>query len=78
MATMSSSKSLDNIMNNKGDDPDFNVIKENLRLFISPYGTICLGAGKLNFSLNVNAFDIKDWNTFLNNVSVIAGYKVQI
>ena len=51
-------------------------LREKLGLFISPYGIIHLGSGKLNFSLNVNALDIKDWNSFLSNISLIAGYKV--
>ena len=78
MTTMSSSEALDNIIKPQEGQTNIDVIKENLRLFISPYGIVHLGAGKLNFSLNVNAFDIKDWNSFLDNVSVIAGYKVQI
>ena len=78
MTTMSSSEALDNIIKPQEGQTNIDVIKENLRLFLSPYGIVHLGAGKLNFSLNVNAFDIKDWNSFLDNVSVIAGYKVQI
>ncbi len=76
MTTISSSKTLDNIIKDNDTTNGNTDIKENLGLFISPYGIIHIGAGKLNFSLNVNAFDIKDWDTFLNNVSLIAGYKV--
>lgn len=78
MATMSSSESLDNIIKTNEEQKNLDIIKENLRLFLSPYGTVCVGAGKINFSINVNAFDIKDWKSFLDNFSVIAGYKVQI
>lgn len=78
MTTMSSGESLDNIIESNEDGNLKNTIKENLGLFISPYGIIHLGAGKLNFSLNVNAFDIKDWDTFLQNISIITGYKVQL
>ena len=60
------------------EQQNLDIIKENLRLFLSPYGTVCVGSGKINFSINVNAFDIKDWKSFLDNFSVIAGYKVQI
>lgn len=78
MTTMSSSKSLDNIIKGNEEGLGFEAIKEDLGLFVSPYGIIYFGAGKLNFSLNVNALDIKDWNSFLDNVSLIAGYKVQL
>ena len=78
MTTMSSSKSLDNIIKGNEEGIGFEAIKEDLGLFVSPYGIIYFGAGKLNFSLNVNALDIKDWNSFLDNVSLIAGYKVQL
>lgn len=80
MTTLSSGKDLDNIIEIKDQTDDsvnnWDTIKEDLGLFISPYGIMYLGAGKLNFSLNVNAFDIKDWNSFLQNISFIAGYKV--
>ena len=78
MTTLSSSDSLDKIIVQQ-QTSEFDEEKiSNLGLHISPYGIIYLGGGKLNFSLNVNAFNIKDWDTLLNNISIIAGYKVNL
>ena len=66
----------DNIIKDNETAEGNTDLREKLGLFISPYGIIHLGSGKLNFSLNVNALDIKDWNSFLSNISLIAGYKV--
>ena len=74
MTTLSSSNSLDSLM----IEGDKSTLKDTLGLNISPYGTMYLGAGKLNFSLNVNALSIKNWESFLNNICVIAGYKVAL
>ena len=74
MTTLSSSNSLDTLI----IEEDKSTLKDSLGLNISPYGTMYLGAGKLNFSLNVNALNIKDWDSFLKNISVIAGYKVAL
>ena len=77
MTTISSSKTLENIIiDNKTTTDEDTKLFGDLNLFISPYGTIHMGAGKLNFSLNVNALDIKDFDSFFSNVSIIAGYKV--
>lgn len=76
MTTMSLNKTLDNIIKDNETAEGNTDLREKLGLFISPYGIIHLGSGKLNFSLNVNALDIKDWNSFLSNISLIAGYKV--
>jgi hypothetical protein len=83
MATLSSSTSLDAlIVNNEttdgGTEGNTSNLKDSLGLSISPYGIMYLGAGKLNFSLNIDAFNIKDWDSFLKNISVIAGYKVAL
>ena len=78
MTTVSSSDSLDKIIIQQEAEQSNEEKMSNLGLHISPYGIIYLGGGKLNFSLNVNAFNIKDFDTFLDNISLIAGYKVAL
>ena len=78
MTTLSSSDSLDKFLIQQESEEDDEEKLSNLGLHISPYGIIYLGGGKLNFSLNVNAFNIKDWDSLLNNISLIAGYKVTL
>lgn len=78
MTTLSSSDSLDKFIAQQESEEVDEEKFSNLGLNISPYGIIYIGGGKLNFSLNVNAFNIKDWDSFLANVSLIAGYKVDL
>lgn len=72
MGTMSCQENLTNLI------IDTNLLKENLRLFVSPYGIIHLGGGKLNFSVLSNVFAISNWDTFVANTSLMMGYKVQL
>ena len=80
MATISSSKTLENLIaeNETSKTEENPELLGDSNLYISPYGTIHIGTGKLNFSLNVNALDIKDFEKLLSNISIIAGYKVSL
>ncbi len=57
---------------------DTSTFAENLELEITPYGITKFGKGTLNYSLSIECLTINSWETFLQNTSIVIGYKSEL